>query len=176
MNSPSWTGTTIRALSINTVFVRCWATWTLEGSLNLTKQTRVAVPRWTMGSLKNSHMQKTHEFVSSCVEWILLACPELYCDWSLHNQHSWNVSGVHGFLSLTVRFLRKNQPFFQREMVILARHLSDIYKAPLPKSPRIHSQRQEVYPVKWHITKQPIEGSKLPPPPHPVSTYRNGPG
>ena len=55
MNSPSWTGTTIRALSINTVFVRCWATWTLEGSLNLTKQTRVAVPRWTMGSLKNSH-------------------------------------------------------------------------------------------------------------------------
>ena len=28
-------------------------------------------------------------------------------------------------------------------MVILARHLSDIYKAPLPKSPRIHSERQE---------------------------------
>ena len=58
MNSPSWTGTTIRALSMNTVLVRCWATWTLEGSLNLTKHTRVAVPRWTMGSLKNSYMQK----------------------------------------------------------------------------------------------------------------------
>ena len=56
MNSPSWTGTTIRALSMNTVLVRCWATWTLEGSLNLTKHTRVAVPRWTMGSLKNSHI------------------------------------------------------------------------------------------------------------------------
>lgn len=58
MNSPSWTGTTIRALSMNTVLVRCWATWTLEGSLNLTKHTRVAVPRWTMGSLKNSHTLK----------------------------------------------------------------------------------------------------------------------
>ena len=34
--------------------------------------------------------------------WGLLAYPELYCDWPLHNQHSWNFSGVHGFLSLTV--------------------------------------------------------------------------
>ena len=32
----------------------------------------------------------------------LLTCPELYCDWPVHNQHSWNFSGVHGFLSLTV--------------------------------------------------------------------------
>ena len=119
---------------------------------------------------------KTHEFVSSCMKWILLACPELYCDWSLHYQRSWNFSGIHGFPSLTLRFLRKNQPCFQREMVTLVRHLSDVYKAPLPKSPRIHSQRQEVYSVKWHITKQPIEGSKLPPPHTPVSTYRNGPG
>ena len=112
---------------------------------------------------------KTHEFVSSCMKWILLACPELYCDWSLHYQRSWNFSGIHGFPSLTLRFLRKNQPCFQREMVTLVRHLSDVYKAPLPKSPRIHSQRQEVYSVKWHITKQPIEGSKLPPPPTPPS-------
>ena len=29
--------------------------------------------------------------------WGLLACPEHYCDWSPHNQHSWNVSCVHGF-------------------------------------------------------------------------------
>ena len=34
--------------------------------------------------------------------WGLLAYPELYCDWPVHNQHSWNFSGVHGFLSLTV--------------------------------------------------------------------------
>ena len=33
----------------------------------------------------------------------LLTCPELYCDWPVHNQHSWNFSGVHGFLSLTVK-------------------------------------------------------------------------
>ena len=32
----------------------------------------------------------------------LLSCPELYCDRSLHNQHSWKFSGVHSFLSLTV--------------------------------------------------------------------------
>ena len=35
--------------------------------------------------------------------WGLLACPELYCDWPVHNQHSWKFSGVHGFLSLTVK-------------------------------------------------------------------------
>ena len=34
--------------------------------------------------------------------WGLLAYPELYCDWSVHNQHSWNFWGVHGLLSLTV--------------------------------------------------------------------------
>ena len=34
--------------------------------------------------------------------WGLLAYPELYCDWPVHNQHSWNFSGVPGFLSLTV--------------------------------------------------------------------------
>ena len=34
--------------------------------------------------------------------WGLLACPELYCDWPVHNQHSWNFSGVQGVLSMTV--------------------------------------------------------------------------
>ena len=29
--------------------------------------------------------------------WGLLVSPEHYCDWSPHNQHSWNVSCVHGF-------------------------------------------------------------------------------
>ena len=33
--------------------------------------------------------------------WGLLACPELYCVWSLQNQQSWNFSRLHGFLSLT---------------------------------------------------------------------------
>ena len=32
----------------------------------------------------------------------LLACPELYCNWSVHNQHSLKFSGAHGFLSLSV--------------------------------------------------------------------------
>ena len=34
--------------------------------------------------------------------WGFLVYPELYCDWPVHNQHSWNFSGVHSFLSLTV--------------------------------------------------------------------------
>ena len=38
--------------------------------------------------------------------WDLLACPVLYCDWSLHNHHSWTISDVRGFLSLMV-----NRPF-----------------------------------------------------------------
>ena len=41
--------------------------------------------------------------------WGLLAYPELYCDWPLHNQHSWNFSGVHGFLSLTVTLKPDNK-------------------------------------------------------------------
>lgn len=61
LNLPSWTGTTISALSMKTVFVRCWATCTLEGSVNLTKQTRVAVPRWIIGSLKQSKQCATIE-------------------------------------------------------------------------------------------------------------------
>ena len=35
----------------------------------------------------------------------MLACSKLYCDWPVHNQHSWNFSGVHGFLSLTVIYI-----------------------------------------------------------------------
>ena len=34
--------------------------------------------------------------------WGLLAYPELYCDWPVHDQHSWSFSVVHGFLSWTV--------------------------------------------------------------------------
>ena len=37
--------------------------------------------------------------------WGLLAYPELYCDWPVHNQHSWKFSFVHVFLSLTVNAL-----------------------------------------------------------------------
>ena len=32
----------------------------------------------------------------------LLACPNLCCDWSQHNKHSWNISSVHGFPGRTV--------------------------------------------------------------------------
>ena len=34
--------------------------------------------------------------------WGLLVYLERYCDWPVHNQHSWKFSGVHGFLSLKV--------------------------------------------------------------------------
>ena len=34
--------------------------------------------------------------------WGLLVYLERYCDWPVHNQHSWKFSGVHGFLRLTV--------------------------------------------------------------------------
>ena len=37
--------------------------------------------------------------------WGLLAYPKLYCDWPVHNQHSWNFSGVQGFMSLTSSWL-----------------------------------------------------------------------
>ena len=40
--------------------------------------------------------------VISLWSWGLLVRPELYCDWPVHNRHSWNFSGVHGFLTLTV--------------------------------------------------------------------------
>ena len=33
------------------------------------------------------------------------ACPELYCDWSPHNEHSLKFSVAHGFLSFTVTVL-----------------------------------------------------------------------
>ena len=33
------------------------------------------------------------------------ACPELYCDWSPHDEHSLKFSVAHGFLSLTVTVL-----------------------------------------------------------------------
>ena len=47
--------------------------------------------------------------VSSLWFWGLLACPELYCDWSVHNQNSCSFSGVHGFLSLTVTSVAKGR-------------------------------------------------------------------
>ena len=34
--------------------------------------------------------------------WGLLPCHEHYCDWSPHNQHSWNFHVFTGFLSFTV--------------------------------------------------------------------------
>ena len=42
--------------------------------------------------------------------------PELYCDWPVHNQHTGNFSGVHGFLSLTVIIL------FQKSIDRVALH------------------------------------------------------
>jgi len=38
----------------------------------------------------------------------LLTCLELHCDWSLHNQLSWNFSAIHGFLRLTVKMLTES--------------------------------------------------------------------
>ena len=39
----------------------------------------------------------------------LLACSEIYCDWSLQNQHSWNFSGVHGSWPQFSEFDRKKE-------------------------------------------------------------------
>ena len=47
--------------------------------------------------------QKGKPTIFSLWFWDLLACLDLYCEWSLHNQHSWNFSGVHCFLRLTVK-------------------------------------------------------------------------
>ena len=48
--------------------------------------------------------------------WGFLAYPELYCNWPVHNQHSWNFSGVHGFLSLTVsKRTRENKIISQNQ-------------------------------------------------------------
>ena len=44
--------------------------------------------------------------VTSLWFWDLLVYPELFCDWPVHNQDSWNFSGVHGVLSLTVKRLQ----------------------------------------------------------------------
>ena len=33
----------------------------------------------------------------------LLACPDLCCDWSSYNKHSWNISSAHGFHGRTVK-------------------------------------------------------------------------
>ena len=35
--------------------------------------------------------------------WGLLAYPERYSDWPVHNQHSWKISVVHGFLSFSAK-------------------------------------------------------------------------
>ena len=48
---------------------------------------------------------QTATVISLCF-WGLLAYPELYCDSPVRNQHSWNFSGVHSFLSLTVTSIR----------------------------------------------------------------------
>ena len=47
-------------------------------------------------------VQDNFKLVISLWFWGLFAYPSLYCDWPVHNQHSWNFSGVPGFLSLTV--------------------------------------------------------------------------
>ena len=35
--------------------------------------------------------------------WSLLAYPERYSDWPVHDQHSWKISVVHSFLSFSVK-------------------------------------------------------------------------
>ena len=45
--------------------------------------------------------------IVSCGFHGLLARPELYCDWSLHNQYCWKFSAIHGFLSFTVIIIIK---------------------------------------------------------------------
>ena len=57
--------------------------------------------------------------------WGFLAYPELYCNWPVHNQHSRNFSGVHGFLSLTV-----NSPSFSLFCLVALSFLGNCYHQP----------------------------------------------
>ena len=52
--------------------------------------------------------QQHHQLVSG-FQCGLLACPEIYYDWSLQNQHSWNFSGVHGAWPQFSEFDRKKE-------------------------------------------------------------------
>lgn len=52
--------------------------------------------------------QQRHQLVSG-FQCGLLACPEIYCDWSLHYQHSRNFLGVHGSQPQFSGFDRKKE-------------------------------------------------------------------
>ena len=41
--------------------------------------------------------------------WGLLVYRELYFDWPVHDQHSWNFSGVRSFMSLTAKTKNQNE-------------------------------------------------------------------
>ena len=70
------------------------------------------------------------EMVISLWFWGLRGCPELYCDWPVHNQHSWNFSGVHGFLSLTVNNLKiHGVPGYPRRVVLQVKNNQSCFAA-----------------------------------------------
>ena len=50
--------------------------------------------------------------------WGLIAYPKLYCNWPVHNQHSWNFSCVQGFLSLIVKRRPKLNNFWLKRYKI----------------------------------------------------------
>ena len=46
--------------------------------------------------MRKLNCKQQHNKLVSGFQCGFLACTEIYCDWSLHNQHSRNFSGVHG--------------------------------------------------------------------------------
>ena len=104
-DKPSANGTTINALSTNTVLVRCWDTPTDSGSWNLTKQTRDVTGIWESLLRKSrvcyetgptSYAPLTLEFEQSAgfpleffpweetITRIVLWCP---CKWKCQDQY-----------------------------------------------------------------------------------------
>ena len=81
----------------------------------------------------------------------LLACSECNCDWSLHNQNPRNFSGVHSFLSVTVkgfsliRRLSKNINEKSRKKVkIIQNRRTSLFTDPLFSLSRSSSKRMKI--------------------------------
>ena len=85
----------------------------------------------------------------------LLACPELYCNSPVHNQYSWNFSGVHGFQSLTVfsvMYHRCCKYFFVNKYYFL-KWSSTLTYGPLPNNflSKVCFWQKEKYCLPWNI-------------------------
>ena len=93
--------------------------------------------------------------------WGLLVYPELYCDWPVYNQHSWNFSGVHGFLSLTV-IIRLRKVKIIKKTIWLTGDEASIFPEVLTVFPDSVSERwndNRAFSLTWPASMQ-IYGNK----------------